>query len=101
METYVSLPPRLSRDRSGSIFTISRDRRPGNLLLGQPYGEDRLVRLTKLSDDLAIDFPCDPVEAFIVDFALVSTDNQTGALLLLNEKEDASGKAFLLYQEIN
>lgn len=101
METYVSLPPRLSRDGAGSIFTISRDRRPGNLLLGQPYGEDRLVRLTKLSDDLAIDFPCDPVEAFIVDFALVSADNQTGALLLLNEKEDASGKAFLLYQGIN
>jgi hypothetical protein len=44
------------------------------------------------------EYPFAPVEAFIIDFALLSEGGRTGALLLINEKEDAGGKAFLLFQ---
>jgi hypothetical protein len=100
-DRYVKLPPRFIRSGKQSILTISRGRKPGKLLIIAPEGQDRLVRLNNNNNELISDYPFEPVEAFIIDFALLSEGGRVGALLLINEKEDATGKAFLLFQTEN
>jgi len=100
LERYISLPSRLVAVGAHSMLTINRGRKSGTFLLGKPTGEDRLVRLTKNTDGLSLDYPFPAVPSFIVDFTLVPGKDSFGALSLLNDKEDASGQAYLLYQTV-
>jgi hypothetical protein len=99
MEAYTLLPPRLVRSGDNAMITISRGRKSGIFLFGQQSGEDRLVRLLKTADDFVLEYPFPSVKSFITDFAILPGKNGSGALLLLNDKEDASGQAYLLYQQ--
>lgn len=100
-DRYAALPPRFIQSGKGPILTISRVRKPGKLLIIPPKGKDRLVSLNNKNNELIHEYPFAPVEAFIIDFALLPEDGRAGALLLLNEKEDAGGQAFLLFQVEN
>lgn len=101
METYESLPPRLARYVDDSIVTIYRGRKEATLLFGQSTGADQLVRLQKKQGELILEYTFPPVQNFIVDFAVAPYRDGSEVLLLLNEKSDASGQAFLLYQHGN
>lgn len=98
LETYISLTPRLIRDDDDSMLTIDRGRKSGTILLGPAEGADRLAQLKKYKDELILEYPFAPVKSFIIDFAMLPGKDVPTVLLLLNEKEDASGQAFLLYQ---
>ncbi len=97
-ETYVALPPRLARSSADSMLTIYRGRKAATLLFGQPSGSDQLVRLKKKQGELVLEYSFPPVQSFIIDFATMPEKDDSETLLLLNEKDDASGQAFLLYQ---
>lgn len=98
MEVYTPLPARLEPDGAQSVFTVYHGRNPGTLLFGQPAGEDQLVRLSKMQGDLILEYPFPAVKSFIVDFTLLPGAGGSDALLLLNDEEDAGGRAFLVYQ---
>ena len=100
-ETFVSLPSRLARQADDSMLTIYRGRKAATLLFGQSSGSDRLVRLKKNQGELVLEYSFPPVQSFIIDFATIPEKDSSEALLLLNEKDDASGRAFLLYQHGN
>jgi len=97
----INLPPRFILGQQGTLVTISRGRKPGNILSPQASGKDRLISLSRDENGLLATYPFNSVEAFIIDFSLLPKGGQNGALLLLNEKEDGSGRAFLLYQMEN
>jgi len=97
METYVELPPRTLRLGS-AILTIQHGRKPDSFLRGAAEGTDRLARIRMKGEETLLDHPYPAVEAFILDFAPVPDKNEE-MLLLLNEKNDGSGRAFMLYQE--
>lgn len=92
-KTY-SLPPRIVA-ADGSAVTIRRGRREGMMLLGSPQGEDALVRIDRLKSGLQVKNSFASVSMFIVDFALIETGGHTTALLLLNERANGQGKAYL------
>ncbi|GAB4258915.1 MAG: hypothetical protein Kow0092_06780 [Deferrisomatales bacterium] len=97
-EVYHALPPRvvLSGD---SAYTIERARTPGLPLVGKPSGRDSLVQIRRSGRGLRLERPFPPVDAFVQDFALLDAEQEpAGVLLLVNEKADGSGRAYLLWQ---
>lgn len=99
-ETYYPLPRRVVESK-GEVYTISRGRTGGLPLVGRPSGKDQVVRITRTAGGLRLDRPFEGVEAFILDFALLrQVDRSPAVVLLLNEKEDGTGRAWLLVQEV-
>jgi hypothetical protein len=81
-----------------AAYTVARGR--SARLLGKASGQDAVVRLDWSGGALAVSRPYPPVDAFVLDFALLETPGANPvALLLVNEKEDGSGRAHLLFQE--
>lgn len=98
-EVFLPLPRRMAQGRDGAIHTVLRGRNEGLPLLGKPSGSDALVRIVRAEGGLRLERPFAGVDAFILDFALVdSPAGSQGAVLLLNEKADGSGQAYLLFQ---
>lgn len=82
----------------GSAYTFLRERE--KRLLGKATGQDGVVRLDWKDGALATSAPYPPVEAFVLDFAVVERPGGAPlALLLTNDKEDGSGQAYLVVQE--
>jgi hypothetical protein len=81
-----------------SVFTLVRARSAGMLLVGRPSGADRLVEISNAGNSLGASYPFAPVEAFIIDFSLMGND-PVQAAVLLNEKADGSGRAYLRFQQ--
>ncbi len=82
--------------RQGDIFTIMRGRSSGAPLIGNTTGADRIVRLHPGGRDLAFSGAPASLEAFILDFSLLGTAGNTPKIfLLINEKENGRGKAYL------
>ncbi|MDW7712139.1 MAG: hypothetical protein SCH98_16860 [Deferrisomatales bacterium] len=101
-EKYHGLPQRLAILSDGTAYTVHRGRSKGLPLIGQPAGRDSVVRVVRDREALRLERPFEPVEAFIVDFALVDTGEEPpSVLLLLNDKEDGSGRSYLLSQSPN
>lgn len=101
-EKYHGLPQRLSVLSDGTAYTVHRGRSKGIPLIGQPSGHDSVVRVVRDHGALRLERPFEPLEAFIVDFALVdTTQGPPSVLLLLNDREDGSGKSYLLSQSPN
>lgn len=95
-ERWQALPPRITVQADGSAFTIQRGRSAGLPLLGKPSGQDRLVYLAWTGQRLVMQQPFAGVDAHILDFTLVTDgDRVTAAVLLLNERPDGSGQAYL------
>ncbi|MCK9173094.1 MAG: hypothetical protein M0O99_06360, partial [Desulfuromonas thiophila] len=67
-------------------------------LIGSTAGQDRLVRIRSMGEQLQADEPFAPVDAFILDFALLPAASGLQAVLLLNEKEGGRGSAYLALQ---
>lgn len=96
-EAYHPLPPRVAVVPGGEAYTIHRGRTPGVPLVGQPSGRDAVVRIVREEGAPRLERPFEPVEAFVVDFALRQQgQGPASVLLLVNEREDGSGKARLL-----
>lgn len=91
----VALPPRVTVGRDGAIYIIQRAR--AELLSGlvPATGADRVVRLEPTAGGLRREAAHEPVEAFILDFALIEGRGGQGLVLLLNDKADGSGEASL------
>ncbi|APG24808.1 hypothetical protein [Syntrophotalea acetylenica] len=95
-ETWHSLPPRVVVDADGTAYTIRRERSTGLPLIGKPTGRDKLVAVRWSGDRFAVRELFAGIEAFILDFALVKQQGKvSAALLLLNQKADGSGEAYL------
>ena len=95
-ERWQALPPRITVQADGSAFTIQRGRSAGLPLLGKPSGQDRLVHLAWTGQRLVMQQPFAGVDAHILDFTLITEGNRvTAAVLLLNERPDGSGQAYL------
>ena len=91
--------PRRMLSHGDALFTLASGRDPGLPLVGSPSGRDKLIQITHAQNGLQAHFPFAPVEAFILDFALIDRPGgQVRAALLLNEKPDGSGKAYLQLQ---
>ncbi len=96
-ERYYPLPRRLRAKASGDTwFTVARGRSEGLPLVGRPSGSDYLVAIDREGDRLTTVPAAEPVEAFVLDFDLVA--GQEAFVLLLGEKADGSGKAYLMLQ---
>ena len=80
-----------------TIYTIVRGRSNGMMLLGNTSGADKLVAITGNGTTLSTSFPFAAVDAFIIDFCVYG-NSAPKALLLLNEKADGSGSAYLRMQ---
>jgi len=91
--------PRRLLPAGGVLYSLIRGRSPGLPLVGTPTGKDRLVRIHATEEGLRADEPYEAVEAFIVDFGLLGKGTAARAVLLLNEKEDSQGAAYLAVQE--
>ncbi|NLC71488.1 MAG: hypothetical protein GX751_09045 [Desulfuromonadaceae bacterium] len=91
--------PRRLVPAGGALYSLIRGRSPGLPLVGNPTGRDRLVRIRVAGDGLQADEPYGGVEAFIQDFDLLGEGAAPRAVLLLNEKEDGRGAAYLALQE--
>ncbi|MEA3464844.1 MAG: hypothetical protein U9R29_02315 [Thermodesulfobacteriota bacterium] len=78
-----------------AVFTIVRGRTPGMLLVTRDSGADRLVKISKTGRGLNASYPFAAIDAFIVDFAMQGQE----AVVLLNEKADGSGRAYLRLQQ--
>ncbi len=99
-ERYHPLASRMAIGPGGAVYTVLRGRSPGLPLLGKASGKDTLVRVAWDGKSLHLQRPFADVEAFVLDFALVERPGgPLGAILLLNEQEDGSGQAYLLFQE--
>lgn len=91
--------PRRMLPHAGALFTQVRGRDAGLPLVGRASGRDKLVQIVSLQTGLQARAPFAPVDAFILDFALwQGTDGVLRAVLLLNEKPDGSGRAYLQLQ---
>nr|WP_320114391.1 hypothetical protein [uncultured Desulfuromonas sp.] len=91
----VVLSRRLVKEH-GAVYTLIRGRSKGLPLVGGASGADRLVRIDQSGHGLQAQYPFAAVDAFILDFAVYGDPAQ--AVLLLNEKEDGSGTAYLRFQ---
>jgi hypothetical protein len=101
-ERRVSLPPRLVPLGRDTAYTIRRGRRQGLPLLGRPTGSDEVVRVRVDTGALRLEHVFPPVDAFVLDFALVPAANgPETAVLLVNERGDGEGRSFLLVQTKN
>lgn len=83
------------------MATVHSGRKAGNFFSGQAEGEDRLAFVSKQRSGLSITYPFLPVKSFILDFSVIEGKNSVEALLLINEKADGGGQAFLLRQQQN
>ncbi|MDY0292380.1 MAG: hypothetical protein RBR02_08610 [Desulfuromonadaceae bacterium] len=91
--------PRRMLPYGDTLFTLARGREVGIPLVGKPSGRDRLVQINAGQSGLQAHFPFKPVDAFILDFGLLEQPGGgLGAILLLNEKQDGGGKAYLQVQ---
>lgn len=100
LEKYYPLPRRMAVAGDGSIYTISRHRSGKVPFWASPSGSDTLVRIGLGGDHLSLERPFPEVDVYLIDFALIEREGSAStAVLLLNEKEDGSGKAYLLLQE--
>lgn len=91
--------PRRMHPHGEALFTLARGRETGMPLVGKPSGRDKLVQINATQAGLQAHFPFAPVDAFILDFDLLEQQSgDLGAILLLNEKQDGSGKAYLQVQ---
>lgn len=98
-ETYVPLPGRIAVGADGAAYTVLRGRTEGLPLFGKPAGKDMVGRVVRDGERLSLEKPFAEIETFIIDFAPLAESNRPGGvLLLLNEKEDGSGRAYLLRQ---
>jgi len=97
LEKYRPLPPRTVKGVDKSVVTIRRGRREGMAFIGHPQGDDALVRVEYLETGLRAEHSFAPIPMFILDFAPIG-DDQTAFLLLLNEKADGGGQAYLQLQ---
>jgi hypothetical protein len=99
-EIHRQLPARVVAGVSDSVYTLYHQRTPGLPLLGKPTGKDALVRIVRSPQGLRLEHPFAGVEAYIEDFALCKSPSGTVlAVLLMNEKEDGTGNAYLLFQQ--
>lgn len=99
-EEYHVLPARLTVAADGKAYTVRRGRSAGLPLLGKPSGQDRVVRVARRGNQLLLEQPFAGVDAYILDFALLErAGRQPLAVLLLNDSEDGSGRAYLMIQE--
>lgn len=97
-DSWIPLPRRVSVAADGAAYTVLRGR--ARRFLGSTSGEDAVVRLDWSGGALASSRPYPGVESFVLDFALVErTGRRPAAVLLVNEKEDGSGRAHLVFQE--
>jgi hypothetical protein len=89
--------PRRVLVSGGAAYTVARER--SNRLFGKASGQDAVVRLEWSGGALAVSRPYPAVDAYVLDFALLELPG-TGpaAVLLVNEEEDGSGQAHLLFQ---
>lgn len=78
-----------------AVFTIVRARTPGMLLITRDSGADRLVKINKTGRGLAASYPFAAIDAYIVDFAVQGQK----AIVLVNEKADGHGRAYLRLQQ--
>ncbi|MDY0398719.1 MAG: hypothetical protein AB7T15_04995 [Desulfuromonas sp.] len=92
------LLPRRLLPMDGALYSLIRGRSSGLPLIGSTAGQDRLVRIRSMGEQLQADEPFAPVDAFILDFALLPTASGLQAVLLLNEKEGGRGSAYLALQ---
>ncbi len=93
--------PRRMLSHAGSIFTTVRGRDAGLPLVGRASGRDKLVQIVAVETGLQARSPFAPVDAFILDFALwQGADGGLQTVLLLNEKQDGSGRAYLQLQGV-
>lgn len=100
MARKVQVPRRL-HPHGDSLFTLARGREAGMPLVGKPGGKDKLVQIHAAQTGLEALFPFTPVDAFILDFDLFEKEvGEAGAILLLNEEKDGSGKAYLQVQRL-
>lgn len=97
-ESYVSLPGRIALGADGAAYTVVRGRNEGLPLIGTPSGKDQVGRVVRTGDRLFLEKPFAEIESFIIDLAPLAESNRSGVLLLLNEKPDGSGRAYLLRQ---
>lgn len=98
LEKYKSLPPRTVKAADKSVVTIQRGRRESMAFIGHPQGDDALVRVEYLEAGLRAEHSFAPIPMFILDFAPIGGNEQTAFLLLLNEKADGGGQAYLQLQ---
>jgi hypothetical protein len=91
----IVLSRRMVRD-NGAVYTMIRGRSKGLPLVGGASGADRLIRIEQSGHGLQAQYPFAAVDAFILDFAVYGDPAQ--AVLLLNEKADGSGTAYLRFQ---
>lgn len=78
-----------------AVFTIVRGRTPGMLLVTRDSGADRLVKINKTGRGLSASYPFAAIDAFIIDFAVQGQE----AVVLVNEKADGHGRAYLRLQQ--
>ncbi len=99
LENWHPVPRRVIVATDGAAYTVLRERTKGGLL-GRASGQDAVVRLDWSGGQLSVSRPYAGVEAFVLDFALVErSGGRPAALLLVNDKDDGSGRAHLLFQE--
>ncbi len=97
-EEFHALPPRLLVSE-GAAYTIHRGRSSGTPLLSKASGQDKVVRIRPESGQLVKEEPFAGVDAFVLDFALFEDrEGKTAVALLLNDKADGTGNAYLLIQ---
>lgn len=100
LERYDPLSRRMTVAGDGAVYTISRHRSGKVPFWTGPSGSDSLVRIVREGGHLSLERPFPEVDVYLIDFALIEKDGKAPtAVLLLNEKEDGSGKAYLLPQE--
>jgi len=94
--------PRRMLPHGKDLFTLARGREAGMPLVGKPSGQDKLVQINVGQTGLQARFPFTPVNAFILDFDLMEQkDRGLSSVLLLNEKQDGKGKAYLQVQHVD
>lgn len=98
LENWHPVPRRVIVAADGAAYTVLRER--SKRFLGSTSGQDAVVRLDWSGGQLSVSRPYAGVEAFVLDFALLErSGGRPAALLLVNDKDDGSGRARLLFQE--
>lgn len=65
-----------------------------------PSRPEKMMRIVTTENGPDMLTPFDAVSAFILDFALLETGKAPSALLLVNEKPDGNGTAYLTLQTL-
>ncbi|MFO7981875.1 MAG: hypothetical protein R6V08_00295 [Desulfuromonadales bacterium] len=95
---YIPLPRPVAMSQDGDVYTVRRGRTEGIPLLSGSAGKDDIVRIVTTENGPDMLTPFDGISAFILDFALLETGEAPSALLLVNEKPDGDGTAYLTLQ---